>query len=110
MKQADFQVLEDGVPQQVVSFESVSVSPEPAAKPSRRPTISVNQKVEDRTARTFVVVFDDIQMDRFQSTRAKKAVAQFLTKGVREGDRVSLFATSGSAWSEARGWRPAATS
>ena len=98
LTQADFAVLEDGQPQEIVSFESVELPETPAAKPAARPIISTNQRREDRTGRTFILVFDDIQMTRFQGRQAKAAVAEFLKTGVREGDRVSLVATGGGAW------------
>ena len=91
-------MLEDGKPQEIVSFESVELPEAPAAKPAARPIISTNQRREDRTGRTFILVFDDIHMTRFQAHRAKAAVAEFLKTGVREGDRVSLVATGGGAW------------
>ncbi len=98
LTQADFTVLEDGKPQEIVSFESVELPAAPAAKPTARPIISSNQRREDRTGRTFILVFDDIQMTRFQGIQAKAAAASFLKTGVREGDRVSLVATGGGAW------------
>ncbi len=94
----DFTVLEDGKPQQVVNFEAIKIPETPVDKPAPRPRISVNRRPEDRTGRTFVIVFDDIQMSRFQAHIAKKAVAEFLTTGTREGDRVMLVATGGGAW------------
>ncbi len=98
LTQANFSVFEDGKPQEIVSFESVELPDAPAAKPAAKPIISSNQRREDRTGRTFILVFDDIQMTRFQGIQAKAAVAEFLKAGVREGDRVSLVATGGGAW------------
>ena len=52
--------------------------------------------------RTFLLVFDDIHLSPLQAQRAKVAVGQFLKTGVREGDRVTLIATGGGAWWNAR--------
>ncbi|HET8645676.1 MAG TPA: VWA domain-containing protein, partial [Vicinamibacteria bacterium] len=95
---ADFTVLEDGRPQQIVQFDSVTVPAAPSAMPPPRPRVSVNTAPELQTGRTFVVVFDDIHLTPFQANRAKSAVLQFLETGVREGDRVTLVATGGGAW------------
>ena len=95
---ADFQVLEDNKPQKIASFEAVQVPASASAAPPVRPRITTNLAPDVRTGRSFVVVFDDIHLTPGQAHRAKAAVAEFLRKGVREGDRVSLVATGGGAW------------
>ena len=94
----DFVVEEEGEPQGVVSFDAVTVPVAPSLVTPERPRISTNLEREDRTGRTFVVLFDDMHLNPMQAQRAKNAVAQFLRNGVREGDRVTLVASSGSAW------------
>ena len=47
-------------------------------------------------------MFDDVHLSPGLSVAAKAAVGEFLRNGVREGDRVSLLATSGAAWWNAR--------
>jgi VWFA-related protein len=94
----EFTVLEDGKPQNVVTFDSVSVPAQPSATPAPKPRVSINTAPELQTGRTFVVVFDDIHLTPFQANRAKSAVVQFLQTGVREGDRVTLVASGGGAW------------
>jgi VWFA-related protein len=94
----DFTILEDGRPQEVSTFDAISVPDAPAAVPAPKPALSVNTDGNERTARTFMIVFDDVHMTLFQAQRAKQAIAQFLTTGVREGDRVSIVATGGGAW------------
>lgn len=95
---ADFTVLEDGKPQSIANFEAIKVPDAVVAKPAPRPRVSLNRRPEDRTGRTFVVVFDDIQMTRYQANIAKRAVVEFLTNGTRESDRVMLVSTGGGAW------------
>jgi VWFA-related protein len=95
---ADFQLLEDGGPQNVTSFEAVTAPAVASVVPPERPRVSNNTAAEVRTGRTFMVVFDDIHLSPFQARSAKSAVAEFLKSGVREGDRVSLVATGGGAW------------
>ncbi|HKC12405.1 MAG TPA: VWA domain-containing protein [Vicinamibacteria bacterium] len=95
----EMQIAEDGAAQTITSFETILLSPEPAPeKPGPRPFVSTNTDPHVRTARTFVVVFDDIHLTPFMALRAKGAVGEFLKNGVREGDRVSVVATGGGAW------------
>jgi VWFA-related protein len=94
----EFTILEDGVPQEVTSFENVQVPAATSTEPARKPALSDNTSREDRTSRSFVIVFDDVHLTLFQAHRAKLAIGQFLKSGVREGDRVTLVATGGGAW------------
>ena len=103
------QITEDGKPQTVVSFESISVPAAPSATPPVKPRVSTNITREETRGRTFVIVFDDVHLTPQQALQAKGAVTEFLKNGVREGDRVALIATGGGAW-WARAWRRGATS
>jgi VWFA-related protein len=94
----DFVLEEDGRPQAISSFEGMRVPSASAVVERPRPRVSTNYGPRSDTGRTFVVVFDDVNMTGFDSHRAKAAVRSFLETGVREGDRVSLIATSGAAW------------
>ncbi len=98
LTKGDFVVSEDGAPQAISTFESIELPAAPSAAPPPRPRVSTNTSPEARTGRTFVIAFDDIHLTPFQAHRAKGAVAEFLTNGVREGDRVTLVATGGAAW------------
>ena len=98
LTQADLTVSEDGTPQAIVSFERVEVKPAPADTKVEKPRVSTNLRPENRTGRTFAVVFDDMHLTPFQSQRAKGAVANFLETGTAAGDLVTLVATSGAAW------------
>jgi VWFA-related protein len=93
-----FQVFEDGKPQVITSFEAVVLPPSPATAPPKLRAISTNQGAEVRTGRTFIIVFDDVHLQPFQSLRAKAAIDQFLKTGTRDGDRVTLLAAGGGAW------------
>jgi len=94
----DLEVYEDGVRQTVVSFEAVNVPAAPSPDPKPRPRVATNQDEESVQGRTFVVFFDDAHLTSETARRAKGAVAEFLTRGVREGDRVTLVASSRAAW------------
>ena len=119
---ADFEITEDGAPQSISSFEAFVAPPPPAPAPVGPPTapgspappvaapaavvlptaVSTNTAPDVRAGRSFVVVFDDVNVTPPRASAAKAAVAEFLRKGVRDGDRVMLVTTSGSAWWSAR--------
>jgi VWFA-related protein len=94
----DFEVLEDGVRQAVVSLEAVDVPASTSATPKPSPKVSTNQDRDEARGRTFVILFDDIRLTPAMAQRAKGAVADFLTHAAREGDRVTLVATLAGTW------------
>jgi len=98
----DLIIEEDDVEQSVVSFEGVALPDEPSEEPPPPPRISLNTAVDAERGRTFVIVFDDMNLSPFRARDAKAAVKSFLESAVREGDYVNLIATSGSAWWTAR--------
>jgi VWFA-related protein len=102
--QKDFTVLEDGAPQTVTSFEAVVLpaAAAPVDKTYERPRVSTNYGPEAQPTRTFVLVYDDVHLSPGLAVAAKAAAGEFLRTSVREGDRVSLLATSGAAWWNAR--------
>jgi VWFA-related protein len=102
LKREDMTVTEDGVPQQIVSFEAVQVPDQPSAVPPPPPRVTVNTTPEERRGRTFVIVFDDMNITPWKANQAKAAVASFLEKGTREGDRVTLISSAGGVWWTAR--------
>ncbi len=103
LTQADFALSENGAPQTIASFESVAVADAPESEAAAQPSFaSTNVGPEPRRARTFVVVFDDIHLSFAQAYRAKGAVTEFLRKATAAGDRVTLIATGGGAWWNAR--------
>jgi len=103
LTQADFALSESGVPQTIASFESVAVADAPESEgPAPTSFASTNVGPEPRRTRTFVVVYDDIHLSIAQAYRAKGAVTEFLKKATAPGDRVTLIATGGGAWWNAR--------
>jgi VWFA-related protein len=94
----DFKIEEEGVPQAITSFQAVQLSETPPTRVAARPAVSSNLLPQQFTTRTFLILFDDLHLSPEDAGRAKDAVAAFLTKGTREGDYVSLLATSGESW------------
>ncbi len=110
LRREDFTVTEEGQPQAIVSFDVVqppaaraagAEAASPPAGPRRvatRPRLATNTAGPPDRGRLFVLAFDNLHMSPLNAQRAKAAMAAFLDKGVRDGDRVSLIATGGGAW------------
>jgi len=98
LRQDELVITEDGKPQAIASFEKVSLTPAPVETKVDRPRVATNQRPENRTGRSFVVLFDDVHLTPFQAHRAKQAVASFLERGTAAGDLVTLVASGGGAW------------
>ena len=94
----DLVLVEDDVVQSLSSFESVELPDAPAEKPPPPPVVSKNTGRDVERGRTFVIIFDDMNLSPHRAHDAKAAVASFLQDGMREGDYVTLIATSGAAW------------
>jgi len=99
LTQDDFLVKEDGVLQEIVAFRAVEIADVPGREaPAERPRVSKNIEPRSAVGRVFVVVYDDLHLNPFQGERAKSAILEFLKKGTRPGDSVTLVATGGGAW------------
>jgi VWFA-related protein len=101
LRKEDFTVLDEKLPQAISSFEAITL-PSPTARTAAPgappPRVATNAGASERAGRTFTLVFDNVHMSPLHAYRAKQAVAAFLERGTREGDRVSLIATGGGAW------------
>jgi VWFA-related protein len=98
LKAEDFTVNEDGVPQQVTRFEAIALPSTPTPTPAEPPRVTTNTDPTEQRGRTFAVVFDDTHMTPARANQAKAAVASFLEKGTRDGDRVTVVSTAGALW------------
>jgi VWFA-related protein len=99
LKKEDLEVYEDGIRQPIASFDAFQVPPAALEAPALPPRVSTNAAAkEEQRGRTFVILFDDAHLTTYTAHQAKGAVAEFLTKQTREGDRVTLVAASGGAW------------
>jgi VWFA-related protein len=103
LTRGDFTVLEEGQSKTIASFDVIDrTSPEgEAVAPEPPPRVATNTGPAQDAAqagRTFVILFDDLNLTFTNANHAKKAVAAFLDRGAVEGDRVTLLSTSGTAW------------
>jgi VWFA-related protein len=97
----DFTVKEDGVLQNITSFEAVGFEEsEPSAAEQDR-FVSSNTVARIRPEQAFLVIYDDVNLT---TLGAHLAAAEFekLIDGLAPGDVVSVLSTSSRAWWTAR--------
>jgi len=95
---ADFEVRDEGRPQQVSLFQTVStaaIASQPQGA-TRRFGYSTNDGVDARPTRAFVLFFDDLHLAQAEGDRAKAALAGFIERELEDGDLVSLVAPANS--------------
>ncbi len=102
LRPQDFAVSEDGVAQAIIAFQTVhrpAPSPEDAVRRAAEPRASSNAGPDSRPGSHFVIVFDELHLAPAEAARARDAVAEFLSKGAADGDRVVLVGTAeGTRW------------
>ncbi len=101
LDQTAFVVEEDGRPQAVESFEAVSLPAREGATDvsvAAQARISTNEVLAGSPDRTYVLVFDDVNLTAFTAEPAKRALVDFVSSGMRPGDRVLVLATGGGVW------------
>jgi VWFA-related protein len=95
----DFRVTEDDVPQTISSFEAVVLRDREERPFWSASAISTNVVTDMAPpSRSFVIVFDDVHISALTEGRARTAVDEFLLKGLRPGDEVTIVPTSGGSW------------
>jgi VWFA-related protein len=95
---ADFQVLEDGRPQQVSVFSLVNLPVERAPRPlfASRPIESdVSTNLDGINGRIYILVLDDLHTNAQRTPRVKLAARQFIERYVGANDLVAVVHTSG---------------
>jgi VWFA-related protein len=109
LTRADFSILEDGKPQSITEFEAVAVASGASASgidaertSTRPPAVSTNVGVPIPAGRSLAIVFDDVNLTRQQGNASRKAIADFIDRGTSPDDTITLVATSGGAWLNAR--------
>jgi VWFA-related protein len=103
LRRDDFVVRENGQRQPISSFETFSAPETPPAAeaiviPPLRERVATNAVAPARSSRSFAVVYDDAHLTPAQGLVAREAIAEFLKRSLRDGDRVTLATTSGAWW------------
>jgi VWFA-related protein len=97
LTKADFTVLEDGQPQEVVSFEAREMQAG-TAEPKAAAAEPVVSNETPRNGRVMALVLDDLGIGLLGMNDVRKAVARWLSSQADPRDEVTLVTTSGDAW------------
>lgn len=90
----EVEVLEDGRRQQIIGFTRVSIpAAAPAAVPTSAPLPDVVSNRLTGTSRIFVVILDDLHVDKRNTQQVKKAARQFVERHLEPGDLASVVYT-----------------
>jgi VWFA-related protein len=98
LQAGDFQVIEDGKPQQVTAFSRVNIPVERlerplfAAKPIE-PDVRTNLQAAD--GRIYLIVLDDLHTNSLRSNRTKAAARQFIERYIGANDMAAVVYTGG---------------
>jgi VWFA-related protein len=94
LTRADFEIIEDGVRQDIRTFAAIDV---PTAPPARSATIEPDVQSNQRpfAGRLYVLVLDDLHTHPRHADRVKRVVRRFLDEHMALNDRVALVVTSG---------------
>jgi VWFA-related protein len=99
LTKADFTVLEDGQPQEVVSFEAREIQTTPAEPTVARPVAEhVVSNESPSSGRILALLLDDLGISPLGMTAVKKAAALWLSGQTDARDEITLVTTSGDAW------------
>jgi VWFA-related protein len=102
LRREDFVVTENGVPQEIQTFEVIDVTASAEVEEENplpvAPKVSVNTGLQAMNARSFVIVLDQDHLTPVGAIRAKAAIAEFLRFGPRDGDTVMIVSTGGGSW------------
>lgn len=99
LKRDDFEVLEDGVPQDVTAFTLVNIPierAEPAplqAKTVIEPDVVSNARPFD--GRVYVIILDDKHTGALRTAQTRRAAEQFINRYMADNDLAAVITTSG---------------
>jgi VWFA-related protein len=100
LRRDDFEVLEDGVQQDITAFTQVNIPIERAeplplqAKRIIEPDVTSNARPFD--GRVYVIVLDDKHTAAFRTARTRLAAEQFISRYMADNDLAAVLTTSGS--------------
>jgi VWFA-related protein len=100
LSQRDFEVLEDGKPQQITIFSLVNLPVERAVRPlfaSKPIEPDVQNNLSGSDGRVYLIVLDDLHVQALRATRVKMAARQFVERYMGANDMAAIVHTSGRA-------------
>jgi VWFA-related protein len=98
LEQAEVEVLENGRRHEILAFSRVTVPiapprPEAARSAAAPPSPDVSSNRVVGASRIFVLVLDDLHVDRRNTQQVKQAARRFVERHVQPGDLVSVVYT-----------------
>ena len=97
LTQADFRILERGIPQQIVAFDRVSIrtAPIPASASTSLEgrDVASNEAIGDR--RVFVLVLDALHVSSSHTLAVRQRAAEFIERYVGPADMVAVVSPGG---------------
>ena len=100
LSQSDFQVLEDGKPQQITVFSIVNLPVERATRPlfaSKPIEPDVQTNLSSTNGRVYLIVLDDSHTTPLRSSRVRRAAREFIERHMGANDVAAIVHTSGRA-------------
>ena len=95
LKQADFEVLEDGKPQKIEQFVAIKVDGNP--KPNEPPVREIRDRddeelaAQDESARVYAILLDDYHVRQANSISIRDPLIKFLQTQVRPKDLLAVM-------------------
>jgi VWFA-related protein len=95
----EFVVKEDGVAQEIVSFERFGADDRPAPGAPPPPEAVAGAGVRPpRPATAFALIVDDQLLSASEAKATRDALARFVSGALADGDAVTIANTAGDAW------------
>ncbi len=93
----DFEILEDGKPQQISAFSIVDLPIDHAEAPLFAPAVlpDVKSNAREFDGRIYLLMLDDLHTAPLRSNRVKAAARQFVDRYVGANDLVAIVSTGG---------------
>ena len=105
LKQSDFEVLEDGVPQKVISFSlthggrSYNIAAPPPAPVAEGIILPPSRPPTDAAGRIFIIFVDDLHLDFRNTGRIRDLFKKIAKELIHEGDMFGIISTGPSSLS-----------
>ncbi len=99
LKRDDFEVIEDGVAQDVTAFTQVNIPIERAEPAPLQATAVIEPDVVSNArpfeGRVYVIILDDKHTAALRSAQTKRAAEQFISRYMADNDLAAVITTSG---------------
>ncbi len=100
LEASDFELLQDGIPQQISYFSYVPApaplpAPPPVPKGQKAPQLAPEPITAAQVRRTIALVVDDLALSFDSIVRVRDALRQFVKQEMQPGDLVAIVRTGG---------------